>query len=148
MKVLVARVNSVSVTVEQATISSIGKGLALFVAIEKEDSDSALSTMAERVASLRVFEDERGKMHYSVKDKGYEIMCISNFTLCANTDKGRRPSFEDSMEPDTAGKLFDDFVLILRSKGIDVKAGRFKAHMDIGLELDGPVNIVLNTKEK
>lgn len=148
MKALVVRVNNAGVKVEDNTISSIDKGLALFVGLERGDGDNALTAMAQRIANLRIFENEAGKMHYSVKDKSYPILCVSNFTLCANTTKGRRPSFEDSMPPEDANKLFNDFVLILKSYGIDVRTGKFGAHMDIQLDLDGPVNIMLNTKER
>ncbi len=146
MKALVSRINKGEITVEGKAVSCIEKGIALFVAVEKDDGNSLLVSMADKVANLRIFEDERGKMHYSVKDKNYQILCISNFTLCANTDKGRRPSFEDSMAPEEANKIFQDFVLVLKSKGMDVKTGIFGAHMDISLEMDGPVNIILQAK--
>ena len=84
-------------------------------------------------------------MHYSVKDKNYQVLCIPNFTLCADTDKGRRPSFESSLPPPAAKKIFDDFVMVLRAKEIDVQAGIFGAHMEIDLEMDGPVNVLLES---
>jgi len=147
MKLLVTRISKGEIVVEEKVVSSVGKGIALFVGLEEGDDNSSLVSMADKVANLRIFEDERGKMHYSVKDKNYQILCISNFTLCANTDKGRRPSFESSMAPDAANKLFADFVLVLQSKQIDVKTGTFGAHMDIHLEMDGPVNIALESSK-
>jgi D-tyrosyl-tRNA(Tyr) deacylase len=146
MKVLVTRINKGEIAVEGKVISLVGKGIALFVGVEKGDGNSLLVSMADRVANLRIFQDQRGKMHYSVKDKNYQILCISNFTLCANTDKGRRPSFEDSMAPDSANKIFEDFVLLLKSKGVDVKTGIFGEYMNVRLEMDGPVNIILQAK--
>ena len=99
--------------------------------------------MAQKVVNLRVFSDAQGKMNYSVKDKNYKILCISNFTLCANTDKGRRPSFEKAMPKDAANKPFEDFITLLRAREIEVKQGVFGEHMDIRLDLDGPVNIMV-----
>ena len=145
MRALVTRISKGKIVVEGKVISSVEKGIALFVGLEEGDSNSSLVSMADKVVNLRIFEDERGKMHYCVKDKNYQILCISNFTLCANTNKGRRPSFESSMAPDAANKLFADFVLVLQSKQIDVKTGTFGAHMDIRLEMDGPVNIILDS---
>ena len=85
------------------------------------------------------------KEKHPVKDKGYQILCISNFTLCANTEKGRRPSFERAMVPEEANKLFEEFVTAIRSKGIDVHNGIFGAMMDIDLVMDGPVNIAISS---
>ena len=147
MKLLVTRISKGEIVVEGRVISSVGEGIALFVGLEEGDDDLSLISMADKVVNLRIFEDERGKMHYSVKDKNYQILCISNFTLCASTDKGRRPSFESSMAPDAANKLFADFVLVLQSRQIEVKTGTFGAHMDIRLKMDGPVNITLESSK-
>ena len=147
MKVLVVRLHKGSVSVGGKVVSSIGKGIALFAGMEKKDIHHDLVVMAEKIVNLRIFENEEGKLNFSVKDKNYQILCISNFTLCANTDKGRRPSFDNSMPKDEANRLFEDFVLLLGAKGIDVQAGVFGEHMDINLELDGPVNIILESRE-
>lgn len=147
MKGLIVRVSKAEVLINSKVISSIGRGLALFVGIEKNDAPTELVSVAEKVANLRIFEDENGKMQYSVTDKNYPILCISNFTLCANTKKGRRPSFEESMSPENANKLFNDLVLLLKSKNLDVKTGSFGQHMDIRLELDGPVNITIDSNK-
>jgi len=143
MKVLVVRVNKASVAVEGKVISSIEKGLAVFAGIEKGDSRQALPDTAKKIVNLRIFENEQGKMHYSVKDKGYSILCVSNFTLCASTEKGRRPSFEQADTPDKANKLFEEFVSVLMAEGADVQTGAFGKHMDIQVNMDGPVNINL-----
>ena len=124
-----------------------GRGLALFVGIEKTDNEKDLLALADKVANLRVFEDEQGKLQYSLKDKNLQILCIPNFTLCADTDNGRRPSFEKTMPKETAVKLFDDFVSLLRADGINIEQGYFGSYMDIQVSLDGPVNIILDTKE-
>ena len=146
MKVLVVRVSKGEVTVEANTVSSINKGIAIFIGISNSDDSGDLVQMAEKVVNLRIFENEEGKLHYSVKDRNYQVLCIPNFTLCANTDKGRRPSFEEAMIPKDACAVFDKFVSLLKSKGVDVQAGRFGAHMQISLKFDGPVNIVLDSK--
>lgn len=143
MKVLVVRVSGGRVSVEGKVVSSIDKGLAIFVGIEKEDSNAELVAMAEKIVNLRIFENEKGKMNYSLKDKNYQILCISNFTLCANTNKGRRPSFEGAASPDRAKLLFEDFIKILQAGGVRVEKGVFGEKMNIDLQLDGPVNIIL-----
>lgn len=146
MKVVVVRVTGGKVVVEGDTVSTINKGLALFLGIEKDDTPSALVTLADKIVNLRIFENPEGKLSYSIKEKGYQILCIPNFTLCASTDKGRRPSFENSMPREEANKYFEEFVLILRAKGVNVQTGIFGKHMEINLNLDGPVNIVLEAK--
>ena len=143
MKALVVRVNRAEVLVADEVFSSIEKGIALFVGIEKDDDDSLLENMAEKIVNLRIFENEEGKLDYSVKDKNYPILCISNFTLSAHTEKGRRPSFEKAMPKGEANKLFENFILLLKARGIDIQTGAFGEHMDIRLDLDGPVNIIL-----
>lgn len=148
MKILVVRVKRGSITIDTEAISSIEKGIAIFVGLEKKDDPSILPAMAEKVVNLRIFEDKDEKLAYSVKDKNYSILCIPNFTLCANTEKGRRPSFENSLPYKEAEKLFDDFVLVLKSYGIDVEEGVFGAYMDIKLDIDGPVNIILDSNPK
>jgi len=133
MKVLVARVHKGEVSIAGKRLSAIGRGLAIFVSLEKGDNGAKLERIAERVINLRIFE----------KDNNYELLCISNFTLSADTSKGRRPSFEDALGPEEASKLFADLVSILKSKKIDIQIGAFGKHMDINLSLDGPVNIML-----
>ena len=147
MKVLVVRVHKGEVLIEGKRLSAIDKGLAIFVSLEKGDNGAKLDQMAERVINLRVFQNQEAKLHYSLKDKSYELLCISNFTLSANTSKGRRPSFEDALGSQEANKLFIDFVSILKSKGVVVVTGAFGEHMDINLALDGPVNILLERGE-
>ena len=124
-------------------MASIDKGIVLFVGFSKSDDENTISDMAQKVVNLRVFEDENNKLMYSVKDKNYKILCIPNFTLYANTKKGRRPSFEDVLGKEKASILFDNFILLLKASGVFVESGKFGEHMEILLNLDGPVNIVL-----
>ncbi|MCF7908691.1 MAG: D-tyrosyl-tRNA(Tyr) deacylase [Candidatus Omnitrophica bacterium] len=147
MKVFVARVTEGKIVVADEPIGSILKGISVFVGFENGDTEENLSAMAEKVVNLRIFEDNQGKLAYSAKDKGYAILAIPNFTLCASADKGRRPSFDNSMPYQLAEKFFDDFVLVLKTYGLEVEEGVFGAHMNINLGLDGPVNIVLDSKK-
>jgi len=143
MKVAVVRVHKAEVSVEEKVISAIEKGIVAFVGFNKNDGDSLLAKAAEKIVNLRIFEDEQGKMNHSAGSRNYQILCVPNFTLCANTKKGCRPSFEEAMPPAEAKKLFEDFISVLRSKYIKVKAGVFGARMEINLKADGPVNIIL-----
>jgi D-tyrosyl-tRNA(Tyr) deacylase len=143
MKILINRINKGKVKVAKEVIASINKGLAVFVGIEAEDTESNLIAAVKKFIDMRLFEDGSGKLSQSVKEKNYEILCIPNFTLCASTEKGRRPSFEQAMKPKEAKKLFDKFLNLLHNELGDIQSGIFGAHMNIILELDGPVNIVL-----
>jgi D-tyrosyl-tRNA(Tyr) deacylase len=146
MKALIVRVHKAELKIEEKTFSAIGPGISVFVGLEKEDTRENLIVMAGKVTALRIFEDEYGKMNFSVKDKKYDILCIPNFTLCADTEGGRRPSFDNAMDPKEAKKMYNEFVELLKSYTIEVKTGVFGAHMDIQLDLDGPVNIILQAK--
>ena len=145
MKVLITKVSSAKVSVKGKEVSSIGKGLIVFAGLEKGDTLKVLEDMASKIVGLRVFEGDNNKMSLSLKDKKYQLLCISNFTLCANILKGRRPSFEGAMPKDKAGKYFKDFVKFLKAKDISVEEGTFGEMMDISLEMTGPVNITLGS---
>jgi D-tyrosyl-tRNA(Tyr) deacylase len=148
MKVVLIRVNKAKILVREKVISCIEKGAVAFVGIERDDDLTVLEEMAKKITHLRIFEDERGKLNFSLKDKNYPLLCISNFTLCANTKKGRRPSFEEAMQKEEALRFFEDFVMLLEAKGLEVKKGEFGEKMKIDLEADGPVNIILEIKNK
>ncbi len=143
MKILITRIKSGEVKVERKIKASVGRGLALFVCVELEDTDSILLEAAQKIVNLRIFEDESGRMRHSVQERKYQLLCIPNFTLCGSTKKGRRPSFEEAMRPNLAEKMFDKLIVLLKGKVEDVQQGVFRAHMDINLNLDGPVNINL-----
>ncbi|MCM8832100.1 MAG: D-aminoacyl-tRNA deacylase [Candidatus Omnitrophica bacterium] len=143
MRVVLIRVKEAEVYINQKIFSKIGEGLVIFVGFKRTDTDVCLANMAEKILNLRVFENEDKKLDYSVKDKNYSVLCIPNFTLYANTQKGRRPSFEDIMPKEDASKFFKNFVLLLKSKKIEVFEGVFGEHMEIKMIADGPVNIIL-----
>lgn len=132
-------------TVEGTGISEIGPGLLLLVGVAHGDGEKEADWMAEKIAGLRVFNDDEGKMNLSVRDVEGEVLAVSQFTLLANTRKGKRPSFIGAALPEEAEPLFDYFCGRLREAGIEsVKTGRFGAMMDVSLTNDGPVTIVLD----
>lgn len=145
MKAILLRVSkaSLSVTDENKDLCSIGKGIVVFVGIDKKDNDTTLENLAEKIVNFRIFEDENGKLNYSLKDKNYEILCVPNFTLCANINKGRRPSFENVMPQEQARKLFENLIILLKARELAVKSGEFGKTMLINTECDGPVNIII-----
>jgi D-tyrosyl-tRNA(Tyr) deacylase len=144
VRVVLQRVKNASVTVSGETISEIGEGLLLLVGVAKDDGEGEASWLAEKIAGLRIFNDEDGKMNMGVRDVGGEILAVSQFTLLADTRKGKRPSFIQAALPEEAEPLFDYFCERLREAGIaSVQTGSFGAMMDVALVNDGPVTIVL-----
>ena len=144
MRVVLQRVKSASVTVEGETISAIGAGLLLLVGVARGDGEAEADWLAAKVAGLRVMGDDEGKMNRSVTDAGGAILAVSQFTLLADTRKGKRPSFVGAAPPEGAERLFDFFCERLRAAGVEqVETGRFGAMMEVALVNDGPVTIVL-----
>lgn len=143
MKALIQRVKRASVTVENELYSSIGKGLLIFLGVEKDDTSENAAKLAEKVAGLRIFEDENEKMNLSVKDVQGEILVVSQFTLCGDCKKGTRPSFDKAAPPDAAVKLYEEYAENIRAHGLVVKTGKFRAMMDVELINDGPVTFLV-----
>ena len=143
MRALLQRVSRASVTVEGQTISSIGKGLLILLGVGHGDGEEQAKYLAEKIANLRVFEDEQGKKNLSVQDVKGEALVVSQFTLYADTRKGRRPSFIDAALPEVAEPLVGRFVELLRGHGIPTQTGKFGAHMEVEIHNDGPVTIWL-----
>lgn len=144
MRVVLQRVKNASVTVRGDRISEIGAGLLLLVGVAHGDGEDEADWLAGKIAGLRVFNDEDGKMNLSVRDVGGGILAVSQFTLLADTRKGKRPSFIGAALPEKAEPLFEYFCERLRESGIgSVQTGRFGAMMDVALTNDGPVTIVL-----
>ncbi len=144
MRVVLQRVKSASVTVEDEMISEVGPGLLLLVGVASGDGEAEADWLAEKLAGLRIFNDEGGKMNLSVRDVGGEVLAVSQFTLLADTRKGKRPSFVRAAPPEEAEPLFDHFCEGLRASGVGtVETGSFGAMMEVALVNDGPVTIVL-----
>jgi D-tyrosyl-tRNA(Tyr) deacylase len=145
MRVLVQRVARAAVRVEGTMVASIGPGALLLVAFKRGDSDIDLTWMAEKVANLRIFEDEAGKLNRSLLEVGGQALVVSQFTLYGDARKGRRPSFDASAPAELARPLFQKFVDILGSRGVPTAVGRFQAVMQVELVNDGPVTIMLDS---
>ena len=145
MKIVLQRVREASVEVGGEIVCRIGRGLCLLVGVEKNDAEADVDRLARKTAELRVFPDANGKMNLSAGEAGGAVLAISQFTLAASVRKGRRPSFDNAEEPSRAAALFDRLVAELRSAGLEVSTGVFRAEMQIRLVNDGPVTFVLES---
>jgi D-tyrosyl-tRNA(Tyr) deacylase len=143
MRTLIQRVSQASVTVDDKVISKIGKGLVVLLGIGHDVGEAQTAFLAEKVANLRIFEDEQGKTNLSILDVKGEAIVVSQFTLYADTRKGRRPSFIDAALPEVAEPLVDRFVELLRGHGVPTQTGKFGADMLVEIHNDGPVTIWL-----
>ena len=146
MKVVLQRVAEARVTVDGEVVGQIGKGLLLLVGIGREDEEADLVWMADKLASLRIFEDSEGKMNLSVTDVGGAVLSVSQFTLYGDCRKGRRPSFTDAARPEIAQGMYEKFNALLRERGLKVETGRFGAMMQVALVNDGPVTFILDSR--
>ncbi len=147
MRALLQRVRSGKVTVGEKTVGTIHSGLVILLGIGQGDGEAEARFLAEKIATLRIFEDEAGKFNRSILEAGGEALVVSQFTLYADTRKGRRPSFTEAASPEVAAPLVERFAELLRQQGIPTQTGSFGAHMLVEIENDGPVTIWLE-KEK
>lgn len=149
MRGLIQRVNYASVAIENQVKSQIGAGLLVLLGIEEEDNQEDIQWLSNKISQLRIFEDDQGQMNLSVNDVDGEIMVVSQFTLHAKTRKGTRPSYSRAAKPDTAIPLYEQFIEQMgKDTGKKIKSGEFGAYMQIQLENDGPVTIMIDTKNK
>lgn len=143
MKIVLQRVKWACVKVDNIIIGEIDKGLLLLVGAEKGDTEKQADYLADRCAGLRIFEDGQGKMNLSLLDISGKALVVSQFTLCGDISKGRRPSFDNAMPPSEAEPLFARFCELLKIKGVEIQTGRFGAKMAVELLNDGPVTFVM-----
>ena len=149
MKVVIQRVNQASVTVEEKLKSEIKNGLLILVGIENEDNEDDINWLSNKITQLRIFDDKDGVMNLSVKDVDGDILTISQFTLHAKTKKGNRPSYQQAAKPEISVPLYKKFVKQLgKDLGKEIKTGEFGAYMKVALENDGPVTIIIDSKNK
>ncbi|WP_162012786.1 D-aminoacyl-tRNA deacylase [Streptococcus sp. S784/96/1] len=146
MKIIIQRVSQASVSIEEEIVGEIGQGLLLLVGIGPEDDQSDLDYAVRKILNIRIFSDENGKMNLSIQDIGGSILSISQFTLFADTKKGNRPAFTGAAKPEMASQFYDDFNAALEQV-VPVARGRFGADMQVSLINDGPVTIILDTKQ-
>jgi len=143
VRVLLQRVSHGRVSVEGRTLAKIGPGVVLLVGVGPQDGEEQARYLTEKIANLRIFEDEAGKMNRSLLESGGEALVVSQFTLYADTRKGRRPSFTEAALPEVASPLVERFAAILRDQGVPTQTGEFGAHMLVEIANDGPVTIWL-----
>ena len=147
MRAVVQRVDRASVTVDNKVVGQVDKGLMVLFGVAPDDTDKDLNYIVDKVAGLRIFEDDQDKMNLSVQDVGGSILAVSQFTLYGDCRKGKRPSFDGAAKPDLANSYYEKFVAALRDKGIKVETGVFRAHMLVELVNNGPVTMLLDSKK-
>lgn len=148
MRVVVQRVSSARVDLDDGSChSKIGPGMLVLLGVARGDGQREAEFLAKKVSEVRIFPDETGKMNLDVTQAQGEILVVSQFTLCADLRRGRRPSFEKAMAPEEANELYLRFVDLLRQRGLVCQTGSFGAHMQVGLVNDGPVTLILDSPE-
>ena len=146
MRAVLQRVTEARVEVEGRTVGAIRAGLLVLLGVAKGDAPQEAKTLAAKIAKLRLFEDEDGRFNLDIKTAGGAVLAVSQFTLLADTRKGRRPSFSQAAPPEQAEELYQEFMAALTREGLEVQAGVFGARMEVFLVNDGPVTLVLDTK--
>jgi D-tyrosyl-tRNA(Tyr) deacylase len=146
VKAVIQRVSRAEVRVGGQKVAEIGKGLLVLVAVEKGDGPEVVAKAAERFATLRVFEDENGKMNLSLGEVGGSVLLVSQFTLAGSIARGRRPSFDGAAQPEVARPLLESLATAIQARGVPVRTGVFGAHMEVELVNDGPVTLIWESK--
>jgi D-aminoacyl-tRNA deacylase len=148
MRAVVQKVKRAEVRVGEEIVGRIGPGLLILLGVGKGDTESVAGALADKIASLRIFDDDRGKMHRSLLDTAGQALCVSQFTLYGDCRKGRRPSYDQAAPPGQAAALYESFIKFLRQRGIPTETGRFRATMDVELVNDGPVTLLLDSDRR
>jgi len=148
VRAVIQRVNKASVVVATQTVAAIERGLLVLLGVAQGDTSKDAAYLADKTAGLRIFADEQGKMNHSVEESNGSILVVSQFTLLGDCRKGRRPGFTDAAAPELADTLYEDYVRVLRSRGMTVVTGVFRADMQVALINDGPVTIMLDSRKQ
>ncbi|MEE8353100.1 MAG: D-aminoacyl-tRNA deacylase [Dehalococcoidales bacterium] len=148
MKALLQRVTAASVSVDGEVVGRIGRGLVVFIGVAGGDTAEDVEYLATKTVGLRIFGDEAGKFNLSVEDVTGELLVVSQFTLLASTRKGRRPGFTDAAPPEVAERLFQRYVERVAASGLGVATGRFQQYMQVEIHNDGPVTVMLDSRER
>jgi len=146
MRAVIQRVSRAQVSVGEELVGKIGRGMLVLLGVSKTDTEADADYLAAKVAGLRIFEDENGKMNLSLSEKGGEVLAVSQFTLHGDVRRGKRPSFDEAAPPQRANQLYEHFVRRIREVGIHCETGRFQATMQVELINDGPVTILIDSK--
>ena len=147
MRAVVQRVSRAKVTVNGSTTGEIGPGLLVLLGVGHPDTEADVNYLAEKIAGLRIFEDDEGKMNRSVRDAGGSVLAVSQFTLYGDVRRGKRPSFDDAAPPEHARRLYELFVERIRAAGLPCETGRFQEMMQVELINEGPVTILLDSRK-
>lgn len=148
MRALIQRVTKASVSVDGETAGEIGAGLVVLLGVAKEDDEDDARYLVEKISNLRIFADDDNRFNRSVLDVGAEVLVVSQFTLYADTRKGRRPDFNQAAGPDEARRLYEYAAQLFRDSGLTVATGKFQEHMLVTLENDGPVTLMLDSADR
>jgi D-aminoacyl-tRNA deacylase len=148
MRACIQRVTESQVTVADAVVGRIEKGLVVLLGVASGDAEEEVAWLADKIVGLRVFEDEEGKMNRSLGEVGGAMLVVSQFTLYGDCRRGRRPSFTEAAPPELAERLYEAFVARVRAAGIEVATGRFREHMFVSLVNDGPLTLWIDTAER
>ena len=148
MKAVIQRVKSASVSVDDKIIGEIAAGFLILLGVEQSDTQDDLNYLVKKTIGLRIFKDDNKNMNLSIQDVGGEALVVSQFTLCADTSRGRRPSFIKAANPEEADSMYQQFCEQLTMNNLSVQTGKFGAMMDVSLVNDGPVTIILDSREK
>ena len=147
MRAVIQRVHRAQITIDREETRQTGRGLVVFLGVLRGDTEKQADFMAEKVYGLRIFPDENDKMNLSLHDVGGVVLVVSNFTLCTDCKKGRRPSFDMAAPPEEANALYLRFVEQLRAQGVRVETGEFGAYMEVLVSNDGPVTLIIDTEK-
>ena len=147
MIAVIQRCSRGQVTVSDKVVGEISHGLVIFLGVQKNDTENDAEFLVNKICGLRIFNDENDKMNLSIKDVNGSALVISQFTLCGDTKKGRRPSFIKAATPNDGNRLYEYFILEMKKGGVPIESGEFGAMMDVELVNDGPVTFVLNSKD-